>query len=47
MSRPRKNALFELGDQWIGAVSVSSIFYRFWFDQRTGRTSRASLGTED
>ena len=47
MSRPRKNALFELGDQWIGRISGSATLYRFWFDQRNGRTSRASLGTED
>ena len=47
MSRPRKNALFELGEQWIGAISGSAALYRFWYDERTGRTSRASLGTED
>ena len=47
MSRPRKNALFELGGQWIGTISGSAALYRFWFDPRNGRTSRASLGTED
>lgn len=47
MSRPRKNALFELGDQWIGRISGSTALYRFWLDSRNGRTSRASLGTKD
>ena len=47
MSRPRKNVLFELGEQWIGTVPGSVALYRFWHDPRNGRTRRASLGTEN
>ena len=47
MPRPRKSALFELGGQWIAHDPPSPFLYRFWYDPGTGRTRRASLGTED
>ena len=47
MPRPRSNALFELGDQWIAGEHGSNCFYRFWHDAGTGRTRRESLRTTD
>ncbi len=47
MARPRKNALVEIGGQWIAAEPGSANLYRFWNDPGTGRTRRASLGTAD
>jgi len=47
MPRARTNALFELGGQWIARIPSTPNLYRFWFDARSNRTCRASLGTED
>jgi hypothetical protein len=48
MPRPKSRPLFELGGQWI-AIEPGRIgfFYRFWYDEGTVRTRRASLGTRD
>ena len=47
MPRPRARPLFEFGEQWIAHDPGSKKLYRFWTEQGTGRTRRASLGTED
>jgi len=47
MPRPRARPLFELGGQWIAHDPGSKKLYRFWTELGTGRTRRASLGTED
>lgn len=47
MPRPRKAALFELGGQWIAKEAGSRFLHRYWTEPGTGRTSRASLRTED
>lgn len=39
--------LFEIGGQWIGTVTGSSSYYRFWYDPRAGELRRRSLKTED
>jgi integrase len=45
MPRPRQNAIFELGGQWIAKEPGRNGYYRFWNDAGNGRTRRASLGT--
>jgi hypothetical protein len=47
MPRPRQKALFELGGQWIGRESGKPGLYRYWHDDGTGHSRRASLGTAD
>jgi integrase len=47
MPRPRTRQLFEIGEQWIAHDPGSKKLYRFWTEPGTGRTRRASLGTED
>src|SRR5215469_7201345 len=47
MSRPRKNALFELGGHWIAKEPGIANYYRYWTEPGTGTTRRASLGTAD
>jgi integrase len=47
MPRPRTNALFELGGQWIAAEQGTSNLYRFWNDEGAGRTCRETLGTSN
>lgn len=47
MPRPRARPLFQFGDQWIANNPGSRKLYRFWTEPGTGRTRRASLGTED
>lgn len=43
----RKAKLFEFGGQWIGEVTGSKQFYRFWYDSRNGEIRRRSLKTTD
>lgn len=38
---------FELGGYWLGREQSGGSVYRYWYDQRTGRVSRRSLGTKD
>jgi len=47
MPRPRACPLFELGGQWIARDPGSPFLHRFWTEPGTGRTRRASLGTQD
>lgn len=47
MPRPRARPLFELGGQWIAQEPDRPGYYRYWNDAGTGRTRRASLGTEN
>lgn len=47
MPRPKARSLFELGGQWISTEPKRPGYYRYWNDPGTGRTRRASLGTED
>ncbi len=48
MPRPRARPIFEFGGQWIAKNDPrSNRLYRFWTEPGTGRTRRASLGTED
>lgn len=47
MPRPRARPLFELEGQWIANDPGSKQLYRFWTEPGTGRTRRASLGTEN
>lgn len=47
MPRPKARPLFELGGQWISKEHGTKKLYRFWTEPGTGRTRRASLGTED
>jgi hypothetical protein len=47
MPRPRARSLFEIAGQWIAVIPNRAGYYRFWNDTDSGRTRRASLGTED
>jgi hypothetical protein len=47
MPRPRSSPLFELAGQWIATDPGSHNYYRFWTEPGSGRTRRASLGTDD
>ena len=47
MPRPRQKALFELGGQWIAREVRKPYLYRYWHDECTGHSRRASLGTDD
>ena len=47
MPRPRARNLFELGGQWIAREPGSPYLHRYWTPERSGRTRRASLGTQD
>lgn len=38
---------FELGGFWLGREGGRPSWYRYWYDERTGRVRRQSLGTED
>lgn len=47
MPRPRARPEYTCGDQWIAEEPGRPGWYRFWLDQGTGRTRRASLRTKD
>jgi hypothetical protein len=47
MPRPRARELFCLDKYWIAHDPGSEHLYRFWTNEGTGRTRRATLGTAD
>ena len=47
MPRKRARPQFEFGDHWIANEKGTKKLYHFWTEPGTGRTRRASLGTED
>jgi hypothetical protein len=43
---PSPARIWEYGDYWVSRVAGSDYLYACWWDKRTGRTGRRSLGTK-